>query len=185
MENTWKKKYKISLKSIFFLFPCIIFKVNFQLWGHYNTLSMMCILVTGLKWRPQGGIQNKQIASVRLYWRSSPLTGFGPLTYPVSASVQSTISTKVFDALVMPYSSWWPSTWSNDDLLSVGPLGTDFIEIFLSKYKNFRLKNTFQNVVCRTLSILFLLVLNPVWNCAHSFLVFGHLTAIKKITVNL
>ena len=139
-----KKKYKISLKSIFFLFPCIIFKVNFQLWGHYNTLSMMGILVTGLKWRPQGGIQNKQIASVRLYWHSSPLTACGPLTYPVSASVQSTNSTKVFDALVMPYSSWWPSTWSNDDLLSVGPLGTDFIEIFYQNTKIFVWKTHFK-----------------------------------------
>ena len=66
----------------------------------YNTLSMMCILVTGLQWRPQGGTQNKQRASVRLYWLSSPLTACRPPKYPVSASVQSTNSTKVFDALL-------------------------------------------------------------------------------------
>ena len=65
----------------------------------YDTLSMMCILVTGLKWRPQGGTLNKQRGSVRPYWLSSPLTAFRPPKYPVSASVQSTNSTKVFDAL--------------------------------------------------------------------------------------
>ena len=27
------KKYKISLKSVFFYFPCVILKANFQLWG--------------------------------------------------------------------------------------------------------------------------------------------------------
>ena len=62
----------------------------------YNTLSMMCILITGLKWRPQGGIQYKQRAPVRLYWLSSPFTACRPPKYPVLASVQST---KVFDAL--------------------------------------------------------------------------------------
>ena len=59
----------------------------------------MCILVTGLKWRPQGGTQNKQRASVSPYWLSSPLTACRPPEYPVSASVQSTNSTQVFDAL--------------------------------------------------------------------------------------
>ena len=63
----------------------------------YNTLSMMCILVTGLKWRPQGGTENKQRASVRLYWLSWPSTAYRPPKYPVSACVQST---KVFDALL-------------------------------------------------------------------------------------
>ena len=33
MNGKYLKKYKISLKSFFFLFPCIISKVNFQLWG--------------------------------------------------------------------------------------------------------------------------------------------------------
>ena len=54
-SGKYLKKYKISLKSIF-LIPCIICKVKFQLWVglinailQYNTLSMMCILVTGLK----------------------------------------------------------------------------------------------------------------------------------------
>ena len=61
----------------------------------------MCILVTGLKWRPQGETQNKQRAYVRLYWLSSPLTACRPPKYPVSASVQNTNSTKVFDALVV------------------------------------------------------------------------------------
>ena len=96
------EKNKISLKSIFFYSPVhIIFKVNFQLWDilQYNTLSMMCILVTGLKWRPQGGTENKQRASVKLYWLPWPLTACRPPKYPVSASVQSTNSTKVFDAL--------------------------------------------------------------------------------------
>ena len=60
---------------------------------------MMCILVTGLKWRPQGGTQNKQRASVRLYWLSLPLTACRPSKYPVLASVQSMNSTKVFDTL--------------------------------------------------------------------------------------
>ena len=68
----------------------------------YNTLSMMSILVTGLKWRPQGGTQNKQRACVRLYWLLAPLTACRHPKYPVSASVQSTNSTKVFDTLKDP-----------------------------------------------------------------------------------
>ena len=59
----------------------------------------MCILVTGLKWRPQPGTQNKQRASVRLYWLSLPSIACWPPKYPVSVSEQSTNSTKVFDAL--------------------------------------------------------------------------------------
>ena len=80
----------------------------------YNTLSMMCILVTGLKWRPQGGTENKQRASVRLYWLSWPLTACRPPKYPVSASVQSTNSTKVFDALSQPLPQipCWVPCWA-------------------------------------------------------------------------
>ena len=114
-----EKKYKIRLKSIF-LIPCIIFKVNFQLWVglrnailQYNTLSMMCILATGLKWRPQGETQNKERASVRLYWLSSPLTACRPPKYPVSASVQSTNSTKVFDALITRQPFWKRHSWQS------------------------------------------------------------------------
>ena len=87
-------KKKIAWKSISFYSP-VSFSKSFSIMGlrnailQYSTLSMMCILVTRLEWRPQGGTQNKQRASVRLYWLSSPLTACQPPKYPVSASVQS------------------------------------------------------------------------------------------------
>ena len=64
------KKYKISFKKYFFYF-LYHFQGQFSIMElrnailQYNTLSMMCILVTGLKWRPQGGTQNKQRACVK------------------------------------------------------------------------------------------------------------------------
>ena len=106
-QNGWKiheKNTKLAWK-VFFFIPLYQFQSQLSIMGlrnailQYDTLSMMCILVTGLKWRPQGGTQNKQRASVRLYWLSSPLTACRPPKYPVSASIQSTNSTKVFDAL--------------------------------------------------------------------------------------
>ena len=98
-------KYLKNIQNLFFSIPLFHFQAQFSIMGlwnsilQYNTLSMMCILVTGLKWRPQGGTQNKQRASVRLYWLPSPLTACRPPKYPVSASVLCTNSTKVFDAL--------------------------------------------------------------------------------------
>ena len=108
MTEKYLQKYKISLKGIFSI-PLYHFQSQFSIMGlrnvilQYNTLSMMCILVTGRKWRPQGGTQNKQRASVRLYWLPPPLTACRPSKYPVSASVHSTNSMKVFDALMIIY----------------------------------------------------------------------------------
>ena len=99
-ENTWKNT-TLAWK-VFFSIPLYHFQSQFSIMGlrnailQYNTLPMMCILVTGLKWRPQGGTQNKQRASVRQNWLSSPLNACGPPKYPVSASLQST-SMKIFD----------------------------------------------------------------------------------------
>ena len=45
VENTWKK-YEINLKSIFFLFPCIIFKVSCQLRGS----EMLFCNITPYQW---------------------------------------------------------------------------------------------------------------------------------------
>ena len=99
-----KKHTKLAWK-VFFSILLFHFQSQFSIMGlinailQYNTLSMMGILVTGLKWRPKWGTQNKQRASVKLHWLPSPLTACRPLKCPVSASVQSTNSTKVFDAL--------------------------------------------------------------------------------------
>ena len=143
MENTWKKNRKISLKIVFF-YSLYHFQSQFSIMGlrnailQYNTLSMMCILVTGLKWRPQGGTQNKQRASVRLYWLSSSLTSCRPPKYPVSASVQSTNSTKVFDTLVITtaYNMYFgKGTWMIK-LLSVNQFNMFYciIAIFTGNY---------------------------------------------------
>ena len=91
----------ISLKSIF-LFPCIIFKVNCQLWGSVMpscniTPYQWCVYwLLGLSEDLREELKINKRASVRLYSFSSPLTACRPSKYPVLASVQSTNSTNVF-----------------------------------------------------------------------------------------
>ena len=120
VENTWKNT-NLAWK-VFFWSPVSFSKSIFNYgWGSEMpscniTPYQWCLYwLLGLKWRPQGGTQNKQRASVRLYWLSSPLTACRPrkYMYPVSASIQSTNSTKVFDALClgfmqfMHFFNWW------------------------------------------------------------------------------
>ena len=134
VSGKYLKKYEISLKSIFST-PLYHFQSRFSIIGlrnailQYNTLSMMCILVTGLEWRPQGGTYNKQRASVRLDWLSWPLTACWLPKYPVSAFVRivrwfltlwyiymhifsSFFNTKMAQTLlILPllyHDCWWP-----------------------------------------------------------------------------
>ena len=58
------------------------------------------------------------------------------------------------------YMRWWSRnglspvrrqaiTWTNADLLSIGPLGTNFSEIRIQNTKLFMNENVFENVVCQ------------------------------------
>ena len=72
MSGKYQKKNTKLAWKVFFSIPLYHFQSQFSVMGirnailQYNTLSMMCILVIGLKRRPQGETENKQRASVRL-----------------------------------------------------------------------------------------------------------------------
>ena len=91
-EKYLKKNTKLAWK-VFFWSPVSFSKSIFNYeWGSGMpscniTPYQWCVYwLLGFKWRPAGGTQNKQRASVRLYWLSSPLTACRPPKYPVSAS---------------------------------------------------------------------------------------------------
>ena len=55
----------------------------------------------------------------------------------------------------LPQVRWQAITWSDTDLFSIGPLGTNFCEI-LNKMQQFSLKKmNFEDIVCKVSAILY------------------------------